>query len=119
MTLEDKTKEAGWLVTGAVYRPPGPLGEGALFTYITMSDRIDKNGKVTKEVKPNGYAYVPSGLLDKNRGGLYLVSKNGGYGNATGKLDLGDGTPISLDGRFDFLFGFREAKVLNLWLRKW
>ncbi len=52
-------------------------------------------------------------LFTNLTGGRGERKQNSVSSNATGKLDLGDGTPISLDGWFDFLFGLREGESVE------
>jgi len=108
--IEDKSKEAGVFVHGALYRPPGDLGSGTLFTYsqttvknLTTSDR----DILSQEIKSEdiGSLYVPS-PEDRGRGGLYFVSSKGGFTHASGDLKGKDAIPINVDALVDAIGGF-------------
>ena len=78
------------------YLTGSDLKNGILKTYIKTVESIDKTGKITSKTVPLFQEYTP-GVGDKKRGGLYLVSEEGGYGHADGSFDGDDSKPINID----------------------
>jgi RHS repeat-associated protein len=95
-TTEDKSKEAGWFVHGALYRLKGSLGSGTLFSYYKAVHTYNEDGSITITIQDNGSVYIPS-ANDKGKGGLYFVSSSGTMTNSSGSLTGDDAIPINID----------------------
>lgn len=105
---EDKTRETGWLANAFSQTTGFPAKTGTAFHITQDFDRIDKKGNITHEHEDLGVLYFP-GKNDKKRGGLYLTSKSGGYGRATGDLDDDDQIPIPIDLLSSVVGGFSDG----------
>jgi RHS repeat-associated protein len=95
---EDKSKEAGWFVNGAIYRPEGELGSGSLISFTHVRIKPGPYGIEQSEIKDNGSLYLHSSDDKRSeRGGLYFVSSSGGYTHTNGSLTGDDAIPIKID----------------------
>ena len=95
---EDKSREAGWFVSGAIYRPEGELGFGSLISFTHVRIKPGPNGIEHTQIKDNGSLYLPSSDDRRGgRGGLYFVSSSGGYTHTNGSLSGDDAIPIKID----------------------
>ena len=56
---EEKSKEAGWFVSGAFYRSPGRFGEGSLYTITASKTILKDNGSEEIIIQNIGAIYVP------------------------------------------------------------
>jgi RHS repeat-associated protein len=59
-TTEEKTKEAGWFVSGAVYRSPGVYGEGTLYTVTSKKTILKDDGSQEIIIQNVGSIFVPA-----------------------------------------------------------
>lgn len=57
--IEEKNRERGWFVSGSLYRSPGKLGDGSLYTITSSTTRINEDGHQDIVIKNIGAIYVP------------------------------------------------------------
>jgi RHS repeat-associated protein len=104
--VEERGKE---VAERGLFNSHGSLGHGALVS-IYQNTATVKDGTVTRTRNKVGDIYIPGKENDPEeaRGGLYFVSKNGGYGNASGDLRGDDAIPIPLDLLVSTVGGFPD-----------
>lgn len=98
-TTEVKVIQNAWTAMANFYNrvTGGDVKTGTSKVYTVTIDKLDKNGSPFKPEEKTLFEYYTPGQNDTKRGGLYLVSKEGGYGHSDGDLSGSDATPIDVD----------------------
>jgi RHS repeat-associated protein len=86
----------------------GERKTGELYTFTKSVERINNEGKVVRQSEILYETYIP-GENDSQKGGIYLVSKKGGYQHSNGSLSDADLVPISIDFLVDAIGGFPKG----------
>ncbi|MBA4198892.1 MAG: hypothetical protein C0459_15205 [Chitinophaga sp.] len=112
--IEEKSKEPGIYAFG--YKSNGNLGSGTLYSFCSSETRITNDGVEHIKISDLGNLYEASEddkTYKQRRGGLYLVSKQGGYFNSNGDLSGKDAIPIPIDDLVGVLGGWSSDDGLR------